>query len=353
MGCTNHSFTGHEQWSMESQFPGSYSWIERYNSSPSTGRDIWTYKPIGYNVKLAASHVSGFGAPVPFGNASINAPLNPPSYMGYQYFPFSQSQGFSAQTCASYCEAQTRYNLNHPASDCSYIPCTFFNAYVLSKNGSPLGLYCAIYNATWGPTYAVNHAHFDQQGNNYTVSQSYGYSIGYYHPQPVYDPDCGAPFIRDGDFDAPDLTTYPYLSPYWNFSTTGTASANGGWSPGYGGSRHMFGAGLSGSSPAPSVTLSQVLTTIPQGVYTFYFQYKFDQGMDVCQIELKYPDPKSYGPALQKLGGKAPDTWYEFVGVMNGGGTETLAFVFSCPGATAPGGQIFIDSIGISPNWPY
>ena len=119
----------------------------------------------------------------------------------------------------------------------------------------------------------------------------------------------------------------------------------------------MFGAGLYSSSspfsPAPSVTLSQVLTTIPQGTYTLGFYYKFDAGMDVCQIGLVFPDPKSYGPATVSLAGKSPGTWYEAVAVMNGGGTETLGFVFSCPGANAPGGQIFLDSIYLAPDWPY
>ena len=313
----------------------------------------------GYNIEFAAANVDGFYPPVSLGDGSINAPLNPPSYMGYQWFPFSQSQGFSAQTCADYCDAQTRYNVAHYSPDCSYVPCTFVNAYVLSKNGVPQGLYCAIYNATWDKSYATNHVRYDQQGNNYTVSQSYGYrSNAAFPPQPVYAPYCGSPYIKDGDFDSQDLNTYPYLKPYWNYSTVGSATANGGWSPGYEGSRFMFGAGLYGSNPAPSVTLSQVLTIPAPRPYAFYFQYKFDQGMDVCQIYINFPNPTHaaniyYGSPLVKLAGQTPNTWYEYFSNMDGGPGQTLGFVFSCPNATAPGGQIFIDSVGMYADFSY
>ena len=328
----------------------------------------------GYNL-APASTLPGFQPPTSLGSASINAPLNPPSYMGYQWFPFSQSQGFSTQTCASYCSAQTTYNRAHPSpKDCTYVPCTFFNAYILSKNGIPHGLYCALYNATWDAQYATNRVVFDQQNNNYSVSHSYGYSVTYPAPQPAYASTCGAPFIRDGGFDALDLNTYPYLEPYWNFSTTGNAEANGGWSPGFGGSRAMFGARLGGgangvsdsSNPsdssssgpsdntAPSVTLSQSLTTVPHGTYTLTFQYKFDAGMEGCQIALVFPGAHSPGPHRRLMTGLQPGEWYGYSGLFFGGDTpsaedQVLAFVFSCPGGPASGGIVFVDSIEITP----
>ena len=277
--------------------------------------------------------------------------------MGYQYFPFSQSQGFSVITCADYCGAQSRYNENHPASDCSYVPCTFFNAYILSKNGVPQGLYCAIYNNTWGPSYATNHAHYDQQGNNYTVSHSYGYTVDWNPPQPLYDPQCGAPFIKDPGFDAPDVNTFPYLAPYWNVSTVGSCHGIGGVGPGYDGSTYMFEAGFYTADHTASVTLSQRLTVIPQGNYTFGFYYKFQERMDVCQIEMRFPDtsyPRGGHGRVISLHGLTPNTWYEDAFDFSGGGNNTLSFVFSCPNATVnPSNSIYIDNIYIGPNWWY
>ena len=43
--------------------------------------------------------------------------------MGYKYFPFSQSQGYTPQTCADACTLQTGYDSRHPAADGSYRTC--------------------------------------------------------------------------------------------------------------------------------------------------------------------------------------------------------------------------------------
>ena len=43
--------------------------------------------------------------------------------MGYQYFPFSQSQGYDPQTCADACNAQTTYDSENLAPDGSYMAC--------------------------------------------------------------------------------------------------------------------------------------------------------------------------------------------------------------------------------------
>ena len=50
-----------------------------------------------------------------------------------------------------------------------------FNAYVLSKNAIPQGLYCSMYNETWDPSYGTNYGQY-RGSDRYTVSQSYSYS---------------------------------------------------------------------------------------------------------------------------------------------------------------------------------
>ncbi|KAL8652092.1 MAG: hypothetical protein Q9226_004414, partial [Calogaya cf. arnoldii] len=95
----------------------------------------------GYNKASPPDPVDGFSGPTPLGGA-INAPLDngKNTYMGYKYFPFSQTQGYNPATCAAACKAQTGYNSRHPNADGSYATCLFFNAYVLSQNAIPQGL---------------------------------------------------------------------------------------------------------------------------------------------------------------------------------------------------------------------
>ena len=77
---------------------------------------------LGYNKKTPPSSISCYSGPQELGGA-INAPPSSGSYMGYQFFPFSQSQGYDPQTCADACDAQTRYDSRHPAADGSFMSC--------------------------------------------------------------------------------------------------------------------------------------------------------------------------------------------------------------------------------------
>ena len=155
----------------------------------------------GYNKKAPPPPCDGFTGPQELGGA-INAPLDaqgktsnpsihrfsPPefptnttvlghnTYMGYQFFPFSQSQGYDPTTCAQACTVQTAYNSRHPAADGSYQTCTFFNAYVLSQNSIPQGLYCSLYSQAWDPKYATNYGQY-RGSDRYTVSESYSYTL--------------------------------------------------------------------------------------------------------------------------------------------------------------------------------
>ena len=72
-----------------------------------------------YNKDAPPPAISGFSGPTELGG-SINAPSG---YMGYQFFPFSQSQGYDPSTCASACTQQTTYNSKHPGSDGSFQTC--------------------------------------------------------------------------------------------------------------------------------------------------------------------------------------------------------------------------------------
>ena len=130
-----------------------------------------------YNKNSPPAPISGYNGPASLGGA-INAPLTPQgqnTYLGYKYFPFNQAQGYDPQTCADACNVQTAYNSRHPAADGSYLSCNFFNAYVLSQNGVPQGLYCSLYTQAWAPSYATNHGQ-TRGSDRYTISRSYAYT---------------------------------------------------------------------------------------------------------------------------------------------------------------------------------
>ena len=85
--------------------------------------------------------------------------------------PYDPSQ------CASVCLATTQYDSNHPGPDGTYMPCNFFNSYVLSENNTPLGTYCSMYSQAYGRPYDTNYGQYDNEGNYYSVSSSYGYTL--------------------------------------------------------------------------------------------------------------------------------------------------------------------------------
>lgn len=79
---------------------------------------------LGCNKASPPDPVDGFTGPTALGGA-INAPLDngKNTYLGYKYFPFSQTQGYDPATCATACKDQTGYNSRHPNADGSYATC--------------------------------------------------------------------------------------------------------------------------------------------------------------------------------------------------------------------------------------
>ncbi|KAL8810956.1 MAG: hypothetical protein Q9200_002173 [Gallowayella weberi] len=125
-----------------------------------------------FRVAITASNAYNRGSPPPAIACyngptalpgAINAPLNAQgqnTYLGYNFHAFSQSQGYDPSTCAADCNAQTAYNKRHPAADGSYQTCVFFNAYVISVNGTAQGLYCSKYSQVWAASYATNYGQY-------------------------------------------------------------------------------------------------------------------------------------------------------------------------------------------------
>ena len=133
---------------------------------------------LGYNLATPPPSLKGYSGPTELGGG-INAPydaMGHNTYMGYKFFAFSQSQGYDPQSCADACDAQTSYNKQHMGSDGTYQTCIFFDAYIISRNDVPEGLYCSLYNTTWDRSYATAQGQF--RGNNsHTISRSYSYTL--------------------------------------------------------------------------------------------------------------------------------------------------------------------------------
>jgi hypothetical protein len=80
--------------------------------------------------------VAGWTGPQKLGNAALNAPLydcqNRWSYLGYKLL---QAGSVDPSLCAAVCDAQTKYNADHPTATDPY-PCNAFGSYILTKTNS-------------------------------------------------------------------------------------------------------------------------------------------------------------------------------------------------------------------------
>jgi hypothetical protein len=122
----------------------------------------------------AAPTVEDFNAPANLPGA-ISAPLgqkNGQDYDTYNGMRLFNSGPFDPSLCAAACEAQTQFDKEHLAdANGEYKPCNFFNAYVLTNKGVPIGTYCSLYTQSWDSSYATNTGSGD-----YSVLCSASYS---------------------------------------------------------------------------------------------------------------------------------------------------------------------------------
>ena len=80
------------------------------------------------------------------------------------------------QMTAASCHASVFQSPPHLPASYTDLPQVFFNAYVLSENAIPQGLYCSMYNETWDPSYGTNYGQY-RGSDRYTVSESYSYTL--------------------------------------------------------------------------------------------------------------------------------------------------------------------------------
>lgn len=120
--------------------------------------------------------VANYTGPTFLGSFAINAPLDcngNDTYMGYK--SWNDGAAFDPSRCAAACTAQSNYNTAYPPSTGAPMLCTFFNTYMLMKNGFAQAQVCSMYNETWAPVYAVNSG-YTSGSDVYTVASSVTYS---------------------------------------------------------------------------------------------------------------------------------------------------------------------------------
>lgn len=130
-------------------------------------------KHTGYTKPASAKPINKFTGPVALPGA-INEPSGAKSYIRTQ--TFKTSGYFMPELCASGCETMTAYNSRHRKPDGTYVPCNFFNAYVLTTNGVGEATVCAYYTKEWSSEYAVNKGQW-RGADFYGVTNSFSYAL--------------------------------------------------------------------------------------------------------------------------------------------------------------------------------
>ncbi|CAD0088339.1 unnamed protein product [Aureobasidium mustum] len=173
----------------------------------------------GY-VNQSIATPAGYNAGVYLGKATINAPLD---CTGDNSFLQPQVVGngvFDANLCAVACNQQASYARQHPPADGSFNKmCSFFNTYILYKNGTSLGQYCAMYDQTWSSSYAKNTGYYSGS-DHYTIDFSYTFSNSTDGGQPRYP--CNVASAKSAIVSA---SLQPYCSSVLSNGATQTATA--------------------------------------------------------------------------------------------------------------------------------
>ncbi|KAK5019129.1 hypothetical protein LTR39_000570 [Cryomyces antarcticus] len=147
--------------------------------SSKTATNMGQYRGTFHVIITGSNGYTALAAPVsPKGytmdilNAGINAPIYDKTGQGTFIQPVYLNS-YDPQACAAACDAQTVYDKATSSDGCHFSACVYANMYILSDNGVPKTVVCALYTQYWGSQYAVNTGYYS--GNDeYTVSNSIG-----------------------------------------------------------------------------------------------------------------------------------------------------------------------------------
>lgn len=173
----------------------------------------------GYTNSSVAA-LSGYSAPIPLGNAAINAPYDKygyNTYMGDAIF----LGAFNASLCAAACSQKSAYNLQHPSKDGSPVQtCQFFNTYILYINDTThiQGQYCAMYSESWPQSYATNVGQY-RGSDHFLIEYSFAYSNNTNPGAP-----CASCAVAQATRAISYSTLQPFCSSYLGYSAASVST---------------------------------------------------------------------------------------------------------------------------------
>ncbi|KAG9661666.1 hypothetical protein KCV03_g9039, partial [Aureobasidium melanogenum] len=175
----------------------------------------------------------GFSFTADLGSSTINAPYDVQGYNTFITSTLFHSGPFDASLCATFCQDQTAYNVQHPASDGSPPKiCNFFATYLLYDNNTShyQGQYCSLYTEAWSNSYATNNGYY-YGSDHYQIDHSYTYTNA---SSPGFDPlkvgdKNGAVHQASVDITYATLQTYcssilSYTTPVVTVTVTATST---------------------------------------------------------------------------------------------------------------------------------
>ncbi|KAF5845869.1 hypothetical protein GGP41_008378 [Bipolaris sorokiniana] len=168
----------------------------------------------------AAESISGYAGTF-VGNKAVNAPSDCNGRDTYiTYKEFSDGAPFDPSRCATACEAETQFNIDHLNSRSI---CRFFNTYILMKNGVPQAQICSMYNTTWANTPDVISNEGQWRGSDhYTIAYSEIYSNNANPGQPICASDIS--YLRQPENAAFCSSYINYVAPTSIVSAVSTIS---------------------------------------------------------------------------------------------------------------------------------
>jgi hypothetical protein len=122
----------------------------------------------GYNKAAAPKTPAGYSL------ATLPGAVNAPVYDSVGQWRFIQPvylNSYDPALCAAACDKQTAWDKSQATDDCNYKTCVYANMYILSQNGIPKTVVCALYTEATDASYADNYG-YSTDTDTYQVSNS-------------------------------------------------------------------------------------------------------------------------------------------------------------------------------------
>ncbi|KAI4850606.1 hypothetical protein E4T44_02643, partial [Aureobasidium sp. EXF-8845] len=122
----------------------------------------------GYNKAAAPKTPAGYSL------VTLPGAVNAPIYDSVGQWRFIQPvylSSYDPALCSAACDKQTAWDKSQATDDCNYKTCVYANMYILSQNGIPKTVVCALYTEATDSKYADNFG-YSTDTDSYQVSNS-------------------------------------------------------------------------------------------------------------------------------------------------------------------------------------